>query len=180
MSLGNADPWHVRNPEIEETSSEPTDKTDSFEDNFTPAKESTTPAKDAESPTGHEPLPDSSDYLKLLGEANLTVGQDPFITKYHSFSERKLARVQKGNKLLDNLRDKRQDCMRGLLESEGVPISIFEQFLELDTPIESGRLHRHLLPVQAVNVGETVYIVDHDALQRSKEEEEEHQPAAEH
>ncbi|XP_017026695.1 uncharacterized protein [Drosophila kikkawai] len=159
MSLGNADPWHVRNPEIKEGSTEPTDKTDSFEDNFTPGKDSPTPAKDAESPTGHEPLPDSSDYLKLL--------------------ERKLARVQKGNKLLDNLRDKRQDCMRGLLESEGVPISIFEQFLELDTPIESGRLHRHLLPVQAVNVGETVYIVDHDALQRS-EEEEEAQSAAEH
>ncbi|KAH8241974.1 hypothetical protein KR038_007173 [Drosophila bunnanda] len=154
MSLGNADPWHVKTQKIKEASTEPTDKTDSFEDNFTPAPESTTPAKDAECPTGHEPLPDSSDYLKLL--------------------ERKLARVQKGNKLLDNLRDKRQDCMRGLLESEGVPNSIFEQFLELDTPIESGRLHRHLLPVQAVNVGETVYIVDHDALQRSEEEEEEH------
>ncbi|KAH8293566.1 hypothetical protein KR054_001631 [Drosophila jambulina] len=160
MSLGNADPWHVRNPEIEEPTTEPTDKTDRFEDNFTPAKESATPATDAESPTGHEPLPDSSDYLKLL--------------------ERKLARVQKGNKLLDNLRDKRQDCMRGLLESEGVPVSIFEQFLELDTPIESGRLHRHLLPVQAVNVGETVYIVEHDALQRSVEGDEEDQPAAEH
>lgn len=100
-----------------------------------------------------EPLPDSSDYLKLL--------------------ERKLARVQKGNKLLDNLRDKRQDCMRGLLSSEGVPISIFEQFLELDAPIESGRLHRHLLPVQAVNVGETFHIVEHDALQQSAEEAQE-------
>jgi len=94
--------------------------------------------------------------------------------------------VQKGNKLLDNLRDKRQDCMRGLLSSEGVPISIFEQFLELDAPIESGRLHRHLLPVQAVNVGETFHILEHDALQQSaeeaaaEEEEEGDQPPAEH
>lgn len=177
MSFGNADPWHVNNPEIKEASTEPTDKSDSFEDNFTPGKGSATPAKDSESPAGHEPLPDSSDYLKLLGE--ITLWRPPSFKTYLCFSERKLARVQKGNKLLDNLRDKRQDCMRGLLESEGVPISIFEQFLELDTPIESGRLHRHLLPVQAVTVGETVYIVDHDALQRSEGEKED-QPEAEH
>lgn len=89
-----------------------------------------------------------------------------------TISERKLAKVQKGNKLLDSLRDKRQDCMRGLLASEGVPVSIFEQFLELETPIESGRLHRHLLPVQAVNVGETVHIVDHDELQQKEDQDQ--------
>ncbi|XP_017041708.1 uncharacterized protein LOC108088443 [Drosophila ficusphila] len=163
MSLGNADPWHLNTTLVKQGSPGSTDKSERFEDNFTPpptVKESSE-KKDAKTGEGHEPLPDSSDYLKLL--------------------ERKLARVQKGNKLLDNLRDKRQDCMRGLLSSEGVPISIFEQFLELDAPIESGRLHRHLLPVQAVNVGETVYIVNHDALEQSAEAEaEEHQPPVEH
>ncbi|XP_017131478.1 uncharacterized protein LOC108148778 [Drosophila elegans] len=161
MSLGNADPWHLSNTTIEQGSTDSAENSDSFEDNFTPpptGKEGNA-EKDAKINEGHEPLPDSSDYLKLL--------------------ERKLARVQKGNKLLDNLRDKREDCMRGLLSSEGVPISIFEQFLELDAPIESGRLHRHLLPVQAVNVGETVCIVNHDALQQTAEEEED-QPPAEH
>ncbi|KAH8382215.1 hypothetical protein KR009_002413, partial [Drosophila setifemur] len=143
MSLGSADPWQLNNTELQQGNSESAVNSDSFEDNFTANGNN----------EGVEPLPDSSDYLKLL--------------------ERKLARVQKGNKLLDNLRDKRQDCMRGLLASEGVPISIFEQFLELDTPIESGRLHRHLLPVQAINVGETVNIVEHDALQRTEEEEQE-------
>ncbi|KAH8363348.1 hypothetical protein KR084_008735, partial [Drosophila pseudotakahashii] len=147
MSLGNADPWHLNNTLVEQGSTETAEKGDTFEDNFTtpPGKES-----NLEKEVKIEPLPDSSDYLKLL--------------------ERKLARVQKGNKLLDNLRDKRQDCMRGLLSSEGVPISIFEQFLELDAPIESGRLHRHLLPIQAVNVGETFHILEHDALQQSAEE----------
>ncbi|XP_017076404.2 uncharacterized protein LOC108111446 [Drosophila eugracilis] len=158
MSLGNADPWHLKNTIVEQGNTESADSTDSFEDNFTPP--STGKESSIEKESKIEPLPDSSDYLKLL--------------------ERKLARVQKGNKLLDNLRDKRQDCMRGLLSTEGVPISVFEQFLELDAPIESGRLHRHLLPVQAVNVGETFHIVDHDALQKSVEEAEEEQPPAEH
>ncbi|XP_033166648.1 uncharacterized protein LOC117145195 [Drosophila mauritiana] len=152
MSLGNADPWHLKNTIVEQGISGSANNSESFEDNFT-----SPPASGNESNVQKdvkiEPLPDSSDYLKLL--------------------ERKLARVQKGNKLLDNLRDKRQDCMRGLLSSEGVPISIFEQFLELDAPIESGRLHRHLLPVQAVSVGETFHIVKHDALQQSAEEAQE-------
>ncbi|KRK04161.1 uncharacterized protein LOC26535430 [Drosophila yakuba] len=161
MSLGNADPWHLKNNIVEQGISVSPNNSESFEDNFTPppSENESNVQKDGQI----EPLPDSSDYLKLL--------------------ERKLARVQKGNKLLDNLRDKRQDCMRGLLSSEGVPISIFEQFLELDAPIESGRLHRHLLPVQAVNVGETFHIVEHDALQQSAEEaqkEEEDHPLAEH
>ncbi|XP_017091955.2 uncharacterized protein [Drosophila bipectinata] len=147
MSLGNADPWQVKNSGIEQESAEPADNGDRFEDNFASNGPETNANGKKE---GHEPLPDSSEYLKLL--------------------ERKLTRVQKGNKLLDSLRDKRQDCMRGLLASEGVPVSIFEQFLELETPIESGRLHRHLLPVQAVNVGETVHIVDHDELQQKEED----------
>eukprot|EP00099_Drosophila_melanogaster_P023869 NP_651751.1 uncharacterized protein Dmel_CG42557 [Drosophila melanogaster] len=151
MSLGNADPWHLKNTIVKQGISGSANNSESFEDNFTPLPSGN--ESNVQKDGKIEPLPDSSDYLKLL--------------------ERKLARVQKGNKLLDNLRDKRQDCMRGLLSSEGVPISIFEQFLELDAPIESGRLHRHLLPVQAVNVGETFHIVEHDALQQSAEEAQE-------
>ncbi|EDV44070.1 uncharacterized protein Dana_GF18808 [Drosophila ananassae] len=147
MSLGNADPWQVKNSGNKQESAGPADNGEKFEDNFSSNGPETNANGKSE---GHEPLPDSSDYLKLL--------------------ERKLAKVQKGNKLLDSLRDKRQDCMRGLLASEGVPVSIFEQFLELETPIESGRLHRHLLPIQAVNVGETVHIVDHDELQQKEED----------
>lgn len=65
--------------------------------------------------------------------------------------------------------------MRSLLASSGVPEKTFEQLLEFDTPIESGRLHRHLLPVQAVTVGETLEIVKYDEL----EVEEEHQEVGE-
>lgn len=93
------------------------------------------------------------------------------------FAERKLKKVQKGSKLLDSLQEKKQDCMRNLLGSNGVPASTLEQLLEFDTPIESGRLHRHLLPVQAVTVGETLHIVDHDALEEQKEEEQEEKEA---
>lgn len=67
-----------------------------------------------------------------------------------------------------------------LLGSNGeVPATTIEQLLELDTPIESGRLHRHLLPVQAVTVGETLHIVEHDALEEQKDEEEEQDPEIE-
>ncbi|ALC47774.1 CG42557 [Drosophila busckii] len=76
-----------------------------------------------------EPLPDSANYLHSL--------------------EKKLQKVQKGAKLLDSLQEKKHDCMRQLLSANGVPESTLDQLLELDTPIESGRLHRHLLPVQA-------------------------------
>lgn len=72
---------------------------------------------------------------------------------------------------MDSLQAKKQDCMRSLLASSVVPEPTFEQLLEFDTPIESGRLHRHLLPVQAVTVGETLQIVKYDEL----EVDEEHQ-----
>lgn len=92
-----------------------------------------------------------------------------------------MKKVQKGSKLLDSLQEKREDCMRNLLlGSNGeVPATTIEQLLELDTPIESGRLHRHLLPVQAVTVGETLHIVEHDALEEQKDEEEEQDPEIE-
>lgn len=86
-------------------------------------------------------------------------------------AERKLEKVQKGNKLLDSLQEKKQDCMRSLLASNGVPETTLEQLLDFDTPIESGRLHRHLLPVQAVTVGETLQIVQYDALEEQAVEQ---------
>ncbi|XP_017845310.1 uncharacterized protein LOC108601864 [Drosophila busckii] len=99
-----------------------------------------------------EPLPDSANYLHSL--------------------EKKLQKVQKGAKLLDSLQEKKHDCMRQLLSANGVPESTLDQLLELDTPIESGRLHRHLLPVQAVSVGETLPIVQHDSLEQQSTAEE--------
>ncbi|KAM8707008.1 hypothetical protein ACLKA7_011162 [Drosophila subpalustris] len=98
-----------------------------------------------------------------------------YSANYLQSLERKLQRVQKGAKLLDSLQEKKQDCMRNLLASDGLPATTLEQLLELDTPIESGRLHRHLLPVQAVTVGETLHIVKHDALERQIEKEQQQQ-----
>ncbi|XP_062125766.1 uncharacterized protein LOC133838622 [Drosophila sulfurigaster albostrigata] len=60
--------------------------------------------------------------------------------------------------------------MRNLLAASAD--TTLEQLLDLDTPIESGRLHRHLLPVQAVTVGETLHIVKHDALEEQIEQEQ--------
>ncbi|XP_030369951.1 uncharacterized protein LOC115620714 [Scaptodrosophila lebanonensis] len=166
MSVCNADPWQMINTKIEDQHSEVVksgpeavpNACNNFEDNFAPPSRPVTHSpvdnnNDEESnatcPLQH--LPDSANYLQLL--------------------ERKLAKVQKGAKLLDSLQEKRQDCMRSLLGSNGVPATTLEQLLELDVPIESGRLQRHLLPVQAVTAGEKLHIIQHDALEDQIEEE---------
>ncbi|KAH8311154.1 hypothetical protein KR044_004593, partial [Drosophila immigrans] len=169
MSVCNADPWQVKNDSIQQENGN-IEVIEKFEDYFNPNKTGATErtsedidesdtktASDVGNVTGLtqiEPLPDSANYLQLL--------------------ERKLQRVQKGCKLLDSLQEKKQDCMRNLLAASdiGVPASTLEQLLDLDTPIESGRLHRHLLPVQAVTVGETLHIVKHDALEEQIKAEE--------
>lgn len=157
MSVCNADPWQVKNDNsTDKQENGNTEVIEKFEDNFNPNKaesqisEETETESNVSGSTQIEPLPDSANYLQLL--------------------ERKLQRVQKGAKLLESLQEKKQDCMRNLLASDGVPATTLEQLLELDTPIESGRLHRHLLPVQAVTVGETLHIVNHDALEEQIEE----------
>ncbi|KAH8402774.1 hypothetical protein KR215_010319, partial [Drosophila sulfurigaster] len=163
MSVCSADPWQVKNDNIQQKENGNIEVIEKFEDNFNPHKTGTAPseeiddkktaASDVSNVTGVtqiEPLPDSANYLQLL--------------------ERKLQRVQKGSKLLDSLQEKKQDCMRNLLAASAD--TTLEQLLELDTPIESGRLHRHLLPVQAVTVGETLHIVKHDALEEQIEQEQ--------
>ncbi|KAH8417558.1 hypothetical protein KR222_001862, partial [Zaprionus bogoriensis] len=161
MSVCDADPWQVKNNDsIEQQQQNGNIQViEKFEDNFNPNNKAetqtrTSPAQVSESnatgPQRLQPLPDSANYLQLL--------------------ERKLKKVQKGSKLLDSLQEKKQDCMRNLLGSNGAaPATTLEQLLELDTPIESGRLHRHLLPVQAVTVGETLHIVAHDALEQQQQ-----------
>ncbi|XP_023169169.2 uncharacterized protein LOC111598237 [Drosophila hydei] len=162
MSVCQDDPWQVTNNSIKQGENGNSKVIEKFEDNFatTINKGDTKIRTDFDvsikesNVTGSqpiEPLPDSANYLQLL--------------------ERKLQKVQRGTKLLDSLQAKKQDCMRSLLASSVVPEPTFEQLLEFDTPIESGRLHRHLLPVQAVTVGETLQIVKYDEL----EVDEEHQ-----
>lgn len=144
MSVCNADPWNVKN-NINDLKIEGSQgNCEAFEDNFT--------SEDNKNIRPHQPLPDSATYLQLL--------------------ERKLAKVQKGSKLLDSLQQKREDCMRELLSSDGITTRSLDQVLELDTPVESGRLQRHLLPIQALTIGETVHIVKHDALEEQPEAEE--------
>ncbi|XP_017859655.1 PREDICTED: uncharacterized protein LOC108611481 [Drosophila arizonae] len=168
MSVCQADPWQMTSNSIKQQENGNSRVIETFEDNFTSSinKEETERRASADidlelkesnvtGPQQLEPLPDSASYLQLL--------------------ERKLQKVQKGTKLLDSLQAKKEDCMRSLLASSGVPEKTFEQLLEFDTPIESGRLHRHLLPVQAVTVGETLEIVKYDEL----EVEEEHQEVGE-
>ncbi|XP_001357619.2 uncharacterized protein [Drosophila pseudoobscura] len=167
MSTGSADPWQLKDTKTDQGNTEFSSNCDSFEDNFIAHDQNQEGnekdfenIKKSNDRNLHDPLPDSSNYLELL--------------------ERKLAKVQKGSKLLENLQDKRQDCMRSLLSANGVPVTIFEQLLELDTPIDSGRLHRHLLPVQALTVGETVRIVEHDALEQREEEHTEVEAEGDH
>lgn len=184
MSVCQADPWQVTSNSIKQQENGNSKVIETFEDNFTSStnKEETgrTSAdidlglkeSNATGPQQLEPLPDSANYLQLLGGYIYTYVKIFYINFNILYEERKLQKVQKGTKLLDSLQAKKEDCMRLLLASNGVPEKTFEQLLEFDTPIESGRLHRHLLPVQAVTVGETLQIVKYDELEVEEQQQE--------
>ncbi|XP_055847841.1 coiled-coil domain-containing protein 32 [Episyrphus balteatus] len=173
------DPWLVREKTINQESVEnsPTDTNSNetnfnliesqtslqFEDNFLPTHNILNNASsNKESTQQPSRLPDSEDYLQSL--------------------EKKLKKIKKNPKILEALSEKRAECLRNLLED-----NLFinkDESLELDAPISSGdsavqELYRHIQPVQALSVGETVHIVKYDQLEAEEEVEGEQQPAQE-
>ncbi|XP_073817868.1 uncharacterized protein [Musca autumnalis] len=115
----------------------------------------------------HQPLPDSQTYLKGL--------------------ERKLDKLKKNSKLVDALSEKREDCLRSLIQSDlSGNNSNNDLLLELEASLNTDsavhNLYRQIQPVQAVTVGETVHIVKYDQLEEQRleadAEEEGESPAS--
>ncbi|XP_053945333.1 uncharacterized protein LOC128854902 [Anastrepha ludens] len=133
-----------------------------FEDNFAPASnahirdnfENTVSPRSGKKNSNTiacavEPLPDSDNYLRGL--------------------ERKLQKIKKGANLVEALAEKRNDCLRQLLNN-GDPDNN-NAVLALDQPLNNPEFYRHLQPVQAISVGELVHIVKYDQLQQEPTQE---------
>lgn len=108
-------------------------------------------------------------------------------------TERKLEKLKKGSKLVSALSEKRDECLRSMLQDNSSSISSNnEHLLDLDASVTNTdsavqNLFRQIQPVQPVTVGETVHIVKYDQLEEQRleveaeatnEEPEEHLPAS--
>lgn len=80
--------------------------------------------------------------------------------------EKKLQKIKKGANLVEALSEKRNDCLRQLLNSGDADNN--NEVLALDQPLNNIEFYRHLQPVQALSVGELVHIVKHDQLQQDQ------------
>lgn len=114
-----------------------------FEDNFEGHKEEKKPT--------FEPLSDSAEYLAIL--------------------QRRLAKLQ-NPKVVEQLRDKRDQCMRELLEGATTTGLLTDSQIELEATCQSdnqtaNEIIRFIKPEQPLTAGEVVPIIKHDQLERS-------------
>ncbi|XP_013106963.2 uncharacterized protein LOC106086724 [Stomoxys calcitrans] len=167
--MTDPDPWSVQHPENctnghNPTSSATESSVDSdcvgFEDSFTTfsnnnnTQEERNFSSDNNKPE-HQPLPDSQTYLKSL--------------------ERKLSNLKKNSKLVDALTEKRNDCLRSLVQSDLSRNGSCNNDLLLELEASIGNtdsavhnLYRQIQPIQPVTVGETVHIVNYDQLEEQR------------
>ncbi|XP_037809097.1 uncharacterized protein LOC119601920 [Lucilia sericata] len=177
------DPWSVQgtnevirqdNSTKESKENSPTESADlrndsqtlGFEDSFIQEKDKNSNTFEATSAedtskevvdSQHQPLPDSETYLQSL--------------------ERKLEKLKKGSKLVDALAEKREDCLRSMLQNNSSQGLNNDILLELEASITNSdsavqNLYRQIQPVQPVTVGETVHIVKYDQLEEQRLEQE--------
>lgn len=88
-------------------------------------------------------------------------------------TEHKLEKLKKSSKLVDALSEKRDDCLRSMLQNNSDSTCNNDLLLELETSITNSdsavqNLYRQLQPVQPVTVGETVHIVKYDQLEEQR------------
>lgn len=125
-----------------------------FEDNFKPLV--------------RHSLPDSAEYLAILGKNNRLIASfhQVFTTLWFVLSaETRLEKLKSDPDVLRQLAEKREACMRQLL-SNGEPIyADAEENLRLEEPIEESAILRAVAPhKQALTHGETVELVQYDQL----------------
>ncbi|XP_075147364.1 uncharacterized protein LOC142221491 [Haematobia irritans] len=167
--MTDPDPWSVQHPEncsngnLTNGNPPPESSGVGFEDSFTTFVDNNIQGENnscADNKVEHQPLPDSQTYLKSL--------------------ERKLDKLKKNSKLVDALSEKRNDCLRSLIESDLSANSGRNNDLLLELEASVGNtdsaiqnLYRQIQPVQPVTVGETVHIVKYDQLEEQRLEADE-------
>jgi len=114
-----------------------------FEDNFIPNDHLEVDCKNN--------LPDSKRYLESL--------------------EKKLKKLKNDPKILEQLAQKREECLKNLINNS---FSLDNSYVELDAPVGGDSavhdIYRHLYPIQPITVGETFHIINYDQLQEKDTE----------
>ncbi|XP_055381435.1 uncharacterized protein LOC129612019 [Condylostylus longicornis] len=137
----NTDPWRI-NKEPNKTINSLSSNSLSleFEDNFTPSEEFQIECTNI--------LPDSKKYLESL--------------------EKKLKKLRSDPRILEQLAQKREECLNNLINNS----LNLDSNVEFDTPIGGDSavydIYRHLYPTQPITIGETVHILKYDQLQEEK------------
>lgn len=86
------------------------------------------------------------------------------------FTESRLRKIKKDPTVLQQLKEKREECFNNLLNNS---FSITtEQDFELDEGVKPNEILRHLIPAQAQTIGEIAHLIRHDQLDQQKQENE--------
>lgn len=112
----------------------------------------------------------------------------PFLIAFSSPLERKLNKLKKSSKLLAALSEKRADCLRSFLLNDSIAtvdsdeyqskhwnhedFQLDEQCSRADPDNVVQTLYRHLQPIQAVTIGETVELIKYDQLEQQQRQQE--------
>lgn len=91
-------------------------------------------------------------------------------------SESRLNKIKKEPSVLQQLKEKREECFNNLLNNS-LSIRTEEDF-ELEESVNTHEIIRHLIPAQAQSIGEIAHLIKHDTLDHQKQEDEEEHPAA--
>lgn len=116
-------------------------------------------------------LEDSDDYLKLLGKFIYSKICLPSKLIIVISLESRLKKIRKDPSVLQQLKEKREECLNNLLNTSYSLRS--EQDFELEESVKSNEIIRHLLPAQAQTLGEIAHLIQHDQLDQQKQEVDE-------
>lgn len=82
-----------------------------------------------------------------------------------------MKKLKKDPSVLKQLKEKREECFKNLLNNSFTIRS--EQDLELEEEVNSNKIISHLIPAQPQTAGEIAHLVKHDELDQQKQEAEE-------
>lgn len=85
--------------------------------------------------------------------------------------ESRLKKIRNDSSVLQQLKEKREECLNNLLNSSQSYRT--EQEFELEEEVKSSEIIRQLIPAQAQTIGEIAHLIKHDALDQQKQETEE-------
>uniref|UniRef100_U5ESD8 Protein aael aael001860 aedes aegypti n=1 Tax=Corethrella appendiculata TaxID=1370023 RepID=U5ESD8_9DIPT len=120
-----------------------------FEDNFSTTSIVEEQTDDEVKKVTFNKLPDSENYLKSL--------------------ENKLRKIKNNQTTLQQLAERREQCMRSLLSGS----TRFEENLILEEPLNCSELIRYIRPEQAHTQAEVVNLVKYDQLEQQQESDSE-------